>query len=486
VIEELTEFFSKNTEDVADRLDANFYMPRYDEINSLISKSKFPLITLEANPEFLLNITSGTTPGTIRYKDEGIPFLWATDIDFDRITLDNVHWIERELHENQLKGSHIVKNDVLITMAGTIGRCAVYDQDEECNCNQAVAILRINSELVEPCYFAKYLNSRLGQLIFGKLQHVSSQPNINLNEIVTIQIVMPEKKKQNKIIENVTKIEAESHQLEKKAIVSAKNATGIISKKLNIDIPKTLEYFFKAGRQKDSEYFVEYEDNSIDRLGFYNSHPKHVLINQLKSKFKTLSLKEICREPIRRGVQPEYDVSGPLAIKTVNLKNYRIEYENALHILSEQFDSEIQRDPGIALQKNDILIAATGYVSMGKIDIFERIEPAIATIDLLILRIKPEYDPNFITFFLRSPLGQIQFEKWWSGSSGQIHIYEDELNQFIIPESSKEGIPKKEQTAIADEINKNLVEAQEFHELSKKKALEAEKIFERSIFNCSG
>jgi restriction endonuclease S subunit len=52
----------------------------------------------------------------------------------------------------------------------------------------------------------RYLNSEIGQLFFGKLQHESNQSNINLEEIKKIDIIMPEIDEQKNIIKELDKI----------------------------------------------------------------------------------------------------------------------------------------------------------------------------------------------------------------------------------------------------------------------------------------
>lgn len=141
--------------------------------------------------------------------------------------------------------------------------------------------------------------------------------------------------------------------------------------------------------------------------------------------------------------------------------------------------------PEGVLRKGDILIASTGYVSMGKVDIYEREEPAMADGHISILRVKSEYDPYFIVYYLRSYFGQVQFDKWWSGSSGQIHVYEQDLGEFLIPESSEEGIPLEKQKGIAQKITEKLNDVFELEKKAKEKWEEGKRLFEKMILDCA-
>ena len=151
-------------------------------------------------------ITSGKTPPDIHYLEQGgTPFLGATQIIDGCVLIEDAPRIEERLHTNVLRGSQVKRDDVLVTIAGTyIGRCAVFKTDEECNCNQAVAILRVNKEKITPEFLVKYLNSKIGQLFFGKFQHISNQSNINTTEITKIKVILPRKTVQEKMLKLVS------------------------------------------------------------------------------------------------------------------------------------------------------------------------------------------------------------------------------------------------------------------------------------------
>ena len=210
-------------------------------------------------------------------------------------------------------------------------------------------------------------------------------------------------------------------------------------------------------------------------------HPKYEILEELGRRYKLVKLKDIVSELITRGEQPEYAEEGITVIKTVDLKNGRIDYENCLNVSEEFFEKYAKNHPEGVLRKGDILIASTGYVSMGKVDVYERDKPAMADGHISILRVNTEYDPYFVAYYLRCHLGQIQFDKWWSGSSGQIEIQSEDLGEFLIPESSDDGIPLDKQKEIAKEIAEKLKELLEMEKQANEKWEEAKKLFEKLV-----
>lgn len=219
-------------------------------------------------------------------------------------------------------------------------------------------------------------------------------------------------------------------------------------------------YFFKEG--EDSTYcYYRFIEEMGNRLHYLFGHPKLDLLEELKDNHRTTTLNNICIELVRRGEQPEYEKDGEvIVIKTVDLKDSYIDYEKCLRT-SKEFLNKV---PNAQVVKGDILVASTGYGSVGKVDIYDRDETAIVDGHISILRLKEEYDPYFVAYFLRSSLGQLQFEKWFSGSSGQIEIKPEDLAQFIIPQ-----IPFKKQRDFALKTSQKIEEALKLEEEAKER-----------------
>lgn len=87
-----------------------------------------------------------------------------------------------------------------------------------------------------------------------------------------------------------------------------------------------------------------------------------------------------------------------------------------------------------------------------------------------------------MAYFLRSHLGQIQFEKWFSGASGQIDIWPNDLNQFILPESSEKGVPLQKQVEIANRISYELDSARGLRDDGRNKHKKAILLFEKLLY----
>jgi type I restriction enzyme S subunit len=102
----------------------------------------------------------------------------------------------------------IYPRDILISIAGTIGRCAIVSADMPVmNCNQAVAIIRIAGPL-ERRFLLHWLKSSdaQGQMAGGKVTLTIA--NLSLGQIKKLQIPLPPLSEQRRIVEILDQADA--------------------------------------------------------------------------------------------------------------------------------------------------------------------------------------------------------------------------------------------------------------------------------------
>lgn len=95
--------------------------------------------------DVVMRITKGTTPTTLKrpFVEAGINFVKAESMTDDGgFIVEKFAFIDRETHD-LLGRSQLKAGDVLISIAGTIGRVAIMPEDFlPANTNQAVALIR--------------------------------------------------------------------------------------------------------------------------------------------------------------------------------------------------------------------------------------------------------------------------------------------------------------------------------------------------------
>ena len=135
------------------------------------------------------------------FTDEGVNFIKAEAVNGDS-ALDRrgFRYINHETH-TRLSRSILQENDVLVTIAGAnVGRCGyVRSNDLPANTNQAVGIVRVNSQRANPrfvYYFFKLPSTRSLCLSIGGQ---AAQPNVNLANLKAFEVLLPSRSEQTRI-----------------------------------------------------------------------------------------------------------------------------------------------------------------------------------------------------------------------------------------------------------------------------------------------
>ncbi|MBY0435720.1 MAG: restriction endonuclease subunit S [Cyclobacteriaceae bacterium] len=140
-------------------------------------------------------VTKGTTPTTIGggFISQGVNFIKSEAVGHDgRIDKSTFVFISEETHQ-KLRRSQLQKDDILFSMAGIfLGKNAMVTDDMlPANTNQALAIIRINKKIALPKYIHYYLRQRNVIDLVNNMSGQSAQPNINFEEIKSIEILLP-------------------------------------------------------------------------------------------------------------------------------------------------------------------------------------------------------------------------------------------------------------------------------------------------------
>lgn len=138
-------------------------------------------------------ITKGTTPTSVglTFEESGVPFLRVMDLVGGlAVPSDRTLHISEVSHE-VLARSKILGGEVLISIAGTIGRVATVPAGlPEMNCNQAVAIVSVGNQ-VELDYLAAWLRGTDAGRQMGSGSVKATIANLSLKEVGDLQVPFP-------------------------------------------------------------------------------------------------------------------------------------------------------------------------------------------------------------------------------------------------------------------------------------------------------
>jgi len=458
------------------RLDALYNDPIFDVIEERIAAGRFPFQSLSEAATFL---AEGRDPQANPHDEFAYVDIGSIDtvrgVPSPEIMLGHQATssrMRRVMHE----GNVLVSS----TRPTRNAICVVPDKLDDQICSTGFAVLECKPDVLSRFLFYA-LRSDVASLQFERLCSGSGYPAINQEtDLPQVRVPKPNVETQREILKALEPMEVTARRLDEQGAKIREDADKILLAELGIHIlpADTANYFFKTGSEKQTVWFFVFPDDVTNRLHYLFFHPRHQVLDVLCARYCTVPLTRICREPIVRGEQPDYDEFGTVSVlKTVDLRNDCIDYDNTSKVSEDFFAAH----PAAHVRKGDILIASTGYVSMGKVDVYDDDEPAMADGHISIVRVNENYDPYFVAYFLRCHLGQQQFEKWFTGSSGQIEVQPMDLGEFLVPVSDALGVPLGEQQRVATAITKRLDEARALEQQAAAKWSEAKDSFEERV-----
>lgn len=190
----------------------------------LVGKKRLPGFTGEWNVKRLADscqlITKGTTPTSLGkdFTESGINFIKVESLNkIGQIIEEMVGYIDEKTHE-LLKRSQLKENDLLVSIAGALGRTGIVNKAIlPANTNQALAIVRFKekSEL-----FNEYVYYFIGYDLISKhiagISAQGAQANLSLEQVGNFPIYAPEIDEQKAIVKILKDMDYELSELELK------------------------------------------------------------------------------------------------------------------------------------------------------------------------------------------------------------------------------------------------------------------------------
>lgn len=147
-------------------------------------------------------ITKGTTPTTYGFDfvETGINFLRVNNIsDSGQIEYADTLFIDDRTHAF-LNRSQLRQQDIVLSIAGTVGRTAVIDERLiPANCNQALAVIRLKSGF-SPEFISRLLRSEEGRKQISSDTVQLAQANFSLGQIRNLTFQIPELEEQEALV----------------------------------------------------------------------------------------------------------------------------------------------------------------------------------------------------------------------------------------------------------------------------------------------
>lgn len=360
-------------------------------------------------------ITKGTTPKTlgIDFSDHGIPFIRVEDIIDGVIRVSEKSKFISEDSDQILGRSRIYPGDVLISIAGTIGRTAIVPSSiPRLNCNQAVAIIRPGRDL-DANFLRHWLESPVARRQINSAKVSATISNLSLGEIGKLEIRLPSLVEQRQIAFILSKVES-----------------------------------LRSKRQESIQLANEFlRAVFIDMFGDPVSNPKGWEVN---------TLGKICSKigsgATPRGGDAAYKDEGIALIRSMNVRDGYFLWKDLARIDEEQ----AQRLSNVVVQIDDVLINITGASVARVCRAPQGALPARVNQHVSILRPKAHVRAPFLEQILRSSSVKSQLLRIGESGATRQAITKLELESFfiIVPPENIQDRFCQIQSSVADFVSK--------------------------------
>jgi restriction endonuclease S subunit len=183
------------------RLDAEYYLPRYEEILLKVKQQEYDLL---GN---LVSIKKSIEPGSDAYSDEGLPFLRVAD--YNKFGISNS---EKKLSNNFCNDNRKLidrlkpkKETILFSKDGSVGTAYMLREDADFITSGAILHLTVKNKKVLPEYLTLALNSEVVQQQAERDAGGSIILHCRMKEIEKVAVPVVNDKIQGQIAELIKK-----------------------------------------------------------------------------------------------------------------------------------------------------------------------------------------------------------------------------------------------------------------------------------------
>ena len=186
---------------------------RRETINKLDSLVKARFVEMfrdEKHRMLMSEVCSIITDGTHqppKFKREGIPFIFVSNVAEDRLTYNAEKFIDQETYDELIKRTPIEIGDVLLSTVGSYGHPAVVKSEEKFLFQRHIAYLKPRREIVDSEFLHGAILSSDVQEQIEKAVKGIAQKTLNLSEIKKMVIPVPTMDRQKKFADFVQQVD---------------------------------------------------------------------------------------------------------------------------------------------------------------------------------------------------------------------------------------------------------------------------------------
>ena len=160
----------------------------------------------------LIQIQNGYAFKSDDYTDTGHFVIRISNVQDGEITLANPRFIK--LVDKKLERFVLNEGDILISLTGNIGRVGIIQEDQlPAVLNQRVARITIKAKNADRDFLFRFLLSRIFRETLQAAGHGAAQQNVSTKDIESVELSLPDKTKQRRIVEEFDNFAQETQRL---------------------------------------------------------------------------------------------------------------------------------------------------------------------------------------------------------------------------------------------------------------------------------
>lgn len=428
------------------RMDSEYYRPTFIEIEDLLSD--LDAKQLRNYIEFVRCGPFGSTITCDTYLNRGVVVARPFNIEGMAFRYENLAFIS--VVDVKKKGLHLYSGgDIFFSRVGGIrvGYLATNNKYPQVTISPNIIAARIKNGSFQSEYLTVFLNTKYGQQQIERGLKVVAQPTISTSLVSKIKVFIPDKDNEQK----VNRLFLSALDCNEKCKEYHTQAKHLLESELGLD---------KLSFQKPVGYTARFSTVGLSdtfnagRIDAQCFAPNAIFYkNWLLNHTRYARLAQLLQNTAKGRQQIEFSQGSTDYCSIKNISG---------HELTEASKCNCHIDTPLAGQ-NDLLLAITG-ATIGKIGIVKRYDHLAFSGDLLCLRVKPEINPHYLLLALDHPIGQIQFNRWITGSTNG-HLAPRDVGRVLVPRL-KEGTEERIAGLVEDSLGKR-VESEKFLDQAK-------------------
>jgi type I restriction enzyme S subunit len=168
--------------------------------NPVTNPNKLPKRKFGSIAEFINGDRSGNYPSGDDVIDSGVLFLNTKNISGNKLSFKKTTFISQDKFDSLSRGK-LQRKDLVITLRGTLGSCAIFDSNYETGfINAQIMIIRCNKDLL-PEYLHALLTSKPFNMMLQSIGNGAAVQQLTATQLKSLEIPTPSMALQKKFVE---------------------------------------------------------------------------------------------------------------------------------------------------------------------------------------------------------------------------------------------------------------------------------------------